>query len=111
MSLLPFQPQHTSSFNVKPKVKTVSFADGYEQRFLNEIHSLRKEYQLTFTLTKTDGDTLLSFLENLKGINNFQWQGPDDAQAVNYVCQEWTYTLIPFDLMQLQLNIRRVYEA
>lgn len=73
----------------KPKVKTVRFGDGYEQRSQDGINSALKSISLKFDGDDVEMEALLQFLEDRRGVESFYYTHKFGTSKL-YVCQEWS---------------------
>ena len=56
-----------------PKVHTLTFGDGYEQRIADGINNLAQQMNVTFnTRPKAEIDDLVAFFESLGGVSKFR---------------------------------------
>lgn len=98
------------------KVLLAQFGDGYEQRLPLGINNLQQEYQVTFkTRPKVDIDDIVTFLQNTKGANSFNFTVPDtngvsNETTIKVVCSEFEMTYEYDDFYSLEATFRRVYE-
>jgi phage-related protein len=102
-----------------PKVRTISFGDGYEHRlnFGLTQHLNPKVYQFTFNVSETDADIIEAFLDaraNAAGKPNdsdsFDFTPPGEPVAQRFVCESWNKS-IPFNnRATIQATFREVFE-
>ena len=55
-------PVYNTRINARPKVNTLSFGDGFEQRLTEGLNQNPLSVNLTFELSQTDADTAITFL-------------------------------------------------
>jgi len=97
-----------------PKVHTLSFGDGYEQRIANGINNLAQTMNVTFnTRPKAEIDDLVAFFESLGGVSKFRMTIDDTngAETIKVVCREWNQTWNYDNFYSLSATFDRVYEA
>lgn len=102
--------QRTSS----PKVHTVTFGDGYEQRIADGINNLTQSMSVSFaTRPKAEIDDLVAFFESLGGVSKFRMTIDDTngAETIKVVCRQWNQTWNYDDFYSLSATFDRVYEA
>jgi phage-related protein len=102
--------QRTSS----PKVHTVTFGDGYEQRIADGINNLTQSMNVSFaTRPKAEIDDLVAFFESLGGVSKFRMTIDDTngAETIKVVCRQWNQTWNYDDFYSLSATFDRVYEA
>ena len=98
------------------KVLLAQFGDGYEQRLPLGLNNLQQEYAVTFkTRPKAELDDIVTFLENTKGANNFNFTVPDtngvsNETTIKVVCSEFSMSYDYDDFYTLEATFRRVYE-
>ncbi len=96
----------------QPKVRTVRFGDGYEQRLTFGLNQNPKVWNLSFVnLTETDSDTIETFLDARASDNaSFDWQPPNESTTYKWVCEQWSKS-IPFaNRATIQATFREVFE-
>lgn len=95
----------------KPRVRTATFGDGYEQRVGDGINTAMDKWTLTFA-ARTDDETsqILSFLNSRGGFDAFNWTPPTEASPIVVVCREWNKTLDRNNLNTVTATFERVYE-
>ena len=97
-----------------PKVHTLSFGDGYEQRIADGINNLAQTINVTFnTRPKAEIDDLVAFFESLGGVSKFRMTIDDTngAETIKVVCRQWNQTWNYDDFYSLSATFDRVYEA
>lgn len=102
--------QRTSS----PKVHTVIFGDGYEQRIADGINNLTQSMNVSFaTRPKAEIDDLVAFFESLGGVSKFRMTIDDTngAETIKVVCRQWNQTWNYDNFYSLSATFDRVYEA
>jgi phage-related protein len=109
-------------FQIKnsPKIHTVSFGDGYEQRLADGINNLQQSMNVTFRLRpKAEIDALIDFFEDLGGVTKFQMTIDKDTagsdtnatRTIKVVCKNWEQTYNYDNYYSLSATFERVYEA
>ena len=97
-----------------PKVHTLTFGDGYEQRIADGINNLAQQMNVTFnTRPKAEIDDLVAFFESLGGVSKFRMTIDDTngAETIKVVCRQWNQTWNYDDFYSLSATFDRVYEA
>ena len=83
-------PDQGASKEVKTRVKSMKFGDGYENRVGDGINTVSQDWSLQWTLrTKAEITSLDSFLEAQLGVYWFFWTSPLGVQK-KYKCGTWT---------------------
>ena len=107
-------PSYAPQLTVNNDVIQVDLGDGYEQRLKRGINSTRRTYSLSFK-ARTDAVTtnILNFLADpTKGDNGakaFTWTPPYGATG-KWVCQNPSVTIISYNLNDIELVFREVFE-
>lgn len=111
-------PAITASYGAqktsRPRVRTVQFGDGYEQRLLYGIpsHMNPKEWSLTWqNITETNADTIETFLNaRAEDAASFDWTPPDEGTSYKWVCAEWSKIITYNNRATIQATFRQVFE-
>ena len=113
----PVQPDKGLTRQSKPKVHTIAFGDGYEQRIADGINNLEQTLNVSFsTRPKAEIDDLVAFFESLGGVTKFRFDLEDsnagsNTETIKVVCDEWQQTWAYENFYNLLATFRRVYEA
>ena len=103
-----------------PKVHTITFGDGFEQRIADGINNLPQTMSVTFnTRPKAEIDALVDFFEDLNGVTKFQMTIDKDSagsntsttETIKVVCKSWDQTWDYDNFYSLSATFERVYEA
>lgn len=113
-----YTPDKGLSRNTTPQVLTATFGDGYEQRIVDGINSIKEQYSLTYkTRTKEDIDDIVAFLDGTKGVTSFDFKIPDSNNSANNnittikaVCTTYSTSFEYDNFYSLNVTIKRVYE-
>ena len=105
-----YEPQLTIANNV---IK-IQLGDGYEQRLLKGLNSSRRTYNLIYkSRSDTATTNILNFLASATGGNNgaksFTWTPPYGATG-KWVCENPTVNLVAYDVNDISLVFREVFE-
>ena len=107
-----YKPVYSASKKSQPKVVTVSFGDGYEQRVSYGINQNSKEWTLTFDVSDTDATTIESFLDaRAADAASFTWTPPDSITAYQWICPSWDREMYDFQRSRINVTFRQVFEA
>ena len=97
-----------------PRVLVSKFGDGYEQRIANGINTLEEEYNVVYkTRPLAEISVVAQFLEDTKGVSNFQFNVPNDSggeTAIKAVCPTFSTSYDYDQYYTLTATIKRVYE-
>ena len=104
-----------------PMVKAARFGDGYEQRKIMGINTIKQTFNVSFNnRTNDEIDDIEAFFETKGGVTNFLFTVPDSNSAtwtrtnerdIKVVCDSWTKSHTYGDFYSLSAKLRRVYEA
>lgn len=97
-----------------PKVHTMTFGDGYEQRIADGINNLAQGMAISFTTRpKAEIDDLVAFFESLGGVTKFRLTIDDSNgnETIKVVCKSWNQTWVYDNFYSLSCSVERVYEA
>jgi len=110
MATFTYTPDLAAQVQVKPRVLTAKFGDGYEQRTADGINIRPREWGLTFN-TRTDAEIapIIAFLESSNGISAFDWTPPAGSTG-KWVCENWIQTIVAKGVNNLSATFREVWE-
>lgn len=93
-------PTYSFAKNTAPRVRTVVFGDGFEQRLSFGINQNPKTYSLEFRVSETESDVIEAFL-NSRAFDNesFNFTPPAEGISKQVLTQDQEAQL------QLQLQI------
>ena len=65
------------------------FGDGYSQSAENGLNSVRQTASVVWPfVTKAQKNTMLVFFRERKGVKNFKWTPPSEAESI-WKCEKW----------------------
>lgn len=106
-----YNPVYTANKSSEPKVRTVKFGDGYEQRLIYGLNQNPKEWSLTFDVTDDEADIIEAFLDaRATDAASFTWTPPGGASALKWVCPSWNRELYEFERSKINVTFRQVFE-
>ncbi|WP_413730790.1 phage tail protein [Sodalis sp. RH22] len=85
--------QEGTTAKAQPKIRLVTFGDGYEQRQKNGINHDLRSYSLSFTGDADYIKEILDFLEDRGGVEAFIWKAPDKWINRTFKATDWSYPL------------------
>ncbi len=97
-----------------PKIHSIKFGDGYEQRIADGINNLEQTMNVSFsTRPKAEIDDIVAFFESLGGVSKFRMTIDDSngAETIKVVCKTWNQTWAFDNFYSLTATFQRVYEA
>lgn len=83
----------SAALTTKPRIRTATFGDGYEQRLADGINNAPRSWALTFTQPTVEADAILAFFEARNGAESFDWTPPYGAPG-KFVARDWSASLI-----------------
>lgn len=111
MTTFTYTPDFGARATIKPRVRTVAFGDGYEQRQANGINARNDTWDLQFQRrTNTEAQGIMDFLDARGGVQAFDWTPPNESTAIRVVCREWSKTLERYNLNTVTAQFVRIYE-
>lgn len=111
MAVFTWNPEYGASVERKPRVKTVSFGDGYEQRARDGINTNPAKWTLQFNMRdNTETDEIMTFLDLRGSSEAFDWTPPNEATTIRVVCRSWNKTLNKFNLNSISASFEEVFE-
>ena len=99
----------------KPRIRTVKFGDGYEQRIVDGINSITEQYTVSFNnRAKADIDDIVKFFDS-RGAASFNFTIPDTNNSgettIKVVCGTYNTSYNNDTTYSCSATFRRVYEA
>lgn len=111
MTTFTYTADFGAKVNIKPRVRTTAFGDGYEQRQANGINARADVWDLTFNRRSNDeAQAIMDFLGARAGVEAFDWTPPNESTAIRVVCREWNKSLERFNFNTVSAQFNRVYE-
>ena len=108
-------PSITPTYGVQkrsqPKIRTIQFGDGYEQRTTFGLNQNPKIFNLTFEVSEADADTIETFLD-ARAVDNasFTFTPPGEASSSKFVCEGWNKSIPYLNRARVQATFREVFE-
>jgi len=90
-----WKPSYGMSSANKPKVKSIQYGDGYEQRFKDGVFNNLLHINLNFDGRNEKEATAIShFLDSKAGVDDFFFVPPSPHQNIRkFICREWTTSM------------------
>ena len=105
-------PVYNTRINARPKVNTLSFGDGFEQRLTEGLNQNPLSVNLTFELTQTDADTAIAFLNaRVEDGASFDYTLPSETSTRKFVCTSFPRSIPFLNRVTLSCTFREVFEA
>lgn len=111
MTTFTYTPDFGATKKLQPKVNSISFGNGYEQRARNGLNTNPQTWDLSFSnRTDTEAEAIDAFLTARGGVESFDWT-PYNESAGKYVCKEWSKSIDGFNRNAIQATFLQVFEA
>ena len=105
-------PVYNTRINARPKVNTLSFGDGFEQRLTEGLNQNPLSVNLTFELSQTDANTAITFLNaRVDDGASFDYTLPSESSSRKFVCTSFPRTIPFLNRVRLSCVFREVFEA
>ena len=105
-------PVYNTRINARPKVNTLSFGDGFEQRLTEGLNQNPLSVNLTFELSQTDADTAITFLNaRVDDGASFDYTLPSESSSRKFVCTSFPRSIPFLNRVTLSCVFREVFEA
>tara|TARA_R110000796_G_scaffold37006_5_gene93676 strand:- start:784 stop:1332 length:549 start_codon:yes stop_codon:yes gene_type:complete len=105
-----FKPSYGGSISSEPKVKTIFFGEGYEQRVPESINNNLINLDLTFENRKSsEAKAILHFLKERSGSEPFLYTPTEPYSSLKlFICPQWSHTSEFFDNNSITAKYREV---
>jgi len=104
-------PVYNTRINARPKVNTLSFGDGFEQRLTEGLNQNPLSVNLTFELSQTDANTAISFLNaRVDDGASFDYTLPSESTSRKFVCTSFPRSIPFLNRVRLSCVFREVFE-
>ena len=105
-------PVYNTRVNARPKVNTLSFGDGFEQRLTEGLNQNPLSVNLTFELSQTDANTAITFLNaRVEDGASFDYTLPSETSSRKFVCTSFPRSIPFLNRVTLSCVFREVFEA
>ncbi len=105
-------PVYNTRINARPKVNTLSFGDGFEQRLTEGLNQNPLSVNLTFELSQTDANTAITFLNaRVEDGASFDYTLPSETSSRKFVCTSFPRSIPFLNRVTLSCVFREVFEA
>jgi len=113
LTVSSISPDYGFKKSSAPRVRTVRFGDGYEQRVGFGLHRNPKQYSLSWSnRSEADIDAMEKFFDNRadNNLESFNWNAPGEPSASRYICRQWDKTIPYSGRATLTATFEEVYE-
>jgi len=105
-------PVYNTRINARPKVNTLSFGDGFEQRLTEGLNQNPLTVNLSFELSQIDADTAIAFLNaRVEDGASFDYTLPSETSTRKFVCTSFPRSIPFLNRVTLSCTFREVFEA
>ena len=105
-------PVYNTRINARPKINTLSFGDGFEQRLTEGLNQNPLSVNLTFELSQTDANTAITFLNaRVEDGASFDYTLPSETSSRKFVCTSFPRSIPFLNRVTLSCVFREVFEA
>lgn len=110
MTTFTYIPDFGASKKLNPKINSIKFGDGYEQRASSGLNTNPQIWNLSFSnRTDTEAEAIDDFLSARGGVEAFYWT-PYNEVIGKYICKEWSKTLDSFNRNTIQATFQQVFD-
>jgi len=110
MATFSYIPDFGATKKLAPRVNSISFGDGYEQRATFGINNNPQMWDLTFAnRSDTDAQAIDDFLIARGGVESFDWT-PYNQSAGKYICKEWSKSIDKYNGNTIQATFIQVFD-
>ena len=94
-----------------PRVRSIQFGSGYQQRAQFGIQQNPKVYNLTFEVSETDADTIEAFLDARAAVESFSFTPPGEAGSSKFICRQWSKSIPYLNRATITATFEQVFES
>tara|TARA_Y100000310_G_C20648698_1_gene798147 strand:- start:1563 stop:2105 length:543 start_codon:yes stop_codon:yes gene_type:complete len=89
-------PSYNLAMQQEPRVLSIAFGDGYEQRLPDGINNDLLQFSLTFDKRSTEETAaIIHFFSSKKGVKPFFFRAPHPYGITKkFICKNWSSTLV-----------------
>lgn len=89
MATFTWTPSVSSSVASQPRIRSMRFGDGYEQRAADGINANLARWAVTFeNRSDAEAQAIADFLAARGGVEAFDW-APPGGSATKWLCRSW----------------------
>ena len=111
MSEFTWEADQNATADRQPRVKSLRFGDGYEQRQADGINTQPEIWSLTFSNRDVeDIDDIDEFLTDAAGVDYFEWTPPGSSTEGNYICRRWQRQYVNAALASITATFEEVFD-
>jgi len=105
-------PKYGLAIENNPKITTITFGDGYEQRLTEGLNQNPRKLPLIFeNITESESDTLISFLNSrVTNADSFVFTPPNDVVGNFVIDSKYKKTINYPNRATVSVTFREVFE-
>ncbi|MGJ7171471.1 phage tail protein [Morganella morganii] len=93
MEIFTWKVKPGMSIESEPRVRSVRFGDGYEQRRQDGLNPSLSKYSITLSPKNADAVIIRAFLEKHAGVTAFFWKPPHQMNMIKVLCRKWSFSV------------------
>lgn len=110
MTTFTYIPSYTASSRTEPKIVSVKFGDGYEQRFAFGINTKPRVWDLEFNgKTESEADAIENFFLARGGVESFDWSPPTGSTG-KWIVRGWNRQITDLDIHNISASFEEVFD-
>lgn len=111
MATFTFTPDFGAQVTKSPRVRSVRFSDGYEQRLAYGLNTAPQFWDLSFAQREdTEAAEIEAFLAARNGVEAFEWTPPNTGTPLKFICREWVKSLDRNNLNTVSAKFEQVFD-
>lgn len=93
-----------------PRVRSIQFGSGYQQRAQFGIQQNPKSYDLTFEVSQSQADAIEEFLDARAAVEHFNFIPPGEAESSKFICRQWSKSIPYLNRATVTATFEQVFE-
>lgn len=111
MATFTFTPDFGAQISSMPRVRSVRFSDGYEQRLSYGLNTSPQMWNVSFAQRgDSEANAIEGFLAARNGVEAFDWTPPNTGIPYKFICREWTRSLDRANLNTVSAKFEQVFD-
>lgn len=108
MSTFTWIPDTGATMERQPRIRSVQFGDGYEQRAADGLNADMRKFSLTFSgRSAAEIAAIDTFLATQAGVSSFDYTHPGDTSR-KYVCRTWRVIDVSYTVKTITAEFQQV---
>ena len=104
-------PDFSLTKKSEPRVRSVQYGDGYQQRIRYGLNTNPKSWDLKWTAkSNADADAIEAFFDARAGVEAFDWTPPAGGNSGKYLCPNWNRELQYANINIITATFIQVFE-